>query len=69
MEISPERIYKAERLTDAIEHYYLELRKRCNQNHLVPSGWIAIPAEASLDEAEAAKLFYIIGAWHQVKAA
>ncbi|MBP0943121.1 hypothetical protein V2K16_22855 [Pseudomonas alliivorans] len=69
VEISPEGFYKVERLTDAIEHYYLELRGSCNRNHLVASGWIAIPAEVSLDEAQAAKLFYAAGAWHQVKAA
>ena len=38
-------------------------------NHLVASGWIAIPAEITLDEAQAAKLFYAAGAWHQVKVA
>jgi len=69
VEISPEAIYKVERLTDAIEHYYLELRNSANPNHLVASGWIAIPDEVSMDEAEAAKLFYAAGAWHQVKVA
>lgn len=69
VEISPEGLHKVDRLTDAIEHYYLELRGTCNQKHLVASGWIAIPAEVSLDEAQAAKLFYAAGAWHQVKAA
>lgn len=69
VEISPEGLHKVDRLVDTIEHYYLELRGSCNQNHLVASGWIAIPAEVSLDEAQAAKLFYAAGAWHQVKAA
>lgn len=69
VEISPDGIYKVERLTDAIEHYYLELRNSANPSHLVASGWIAIPDEISMDEAEAAKLFYAAGAWHQVKVA
>lgn len=69
VEISPEGIYKVERLTDAIEHYYLELRNSANPTHLVASGWIAIPDEISMDEAQAAKLFYAAGAWHQVKVA
>ncbi|MGN2430297.1 hypothetical protein [Pseudomonas syringae] len=69
VEISPEGLHKVDRLTDAVEHYYLELRGTCNQNHLVASGWIAIPAEVSLDEEQAAQLFYAAGAWHQVKAA
>jgi hypothetical protein len=69
VEISPEDIYKVERLTDTIEHYYLDLRESCNPNHLVASGWIAIPTEVTLDEAQAAKLLYAVGAWHQVKVA
>lgn len=69
VEISPEGIYKVERLTDAIEHYYLELRRKCNQNHLVASAWIAVPADVTLEEAQAAKLFHAAGAWHQVKVA
>ncbi|QHF08647.1 hypothetical protein [Pseudomonas syringae] len=69
VEISPEGLHKVDRLTEAIEHYYLELRGTCNQNHLLASGWIAIPAEVSLDEAQAVKLFYAAGAWHQVMAA
>ncbi|WP_235399664.1 hypothetical protein [Pseudomonas ogarae] len=62
VEISPEGIYKVKRLTDAIEHYYLGLRNTANPNHLVASGWIAIPDEVSMDEAQAAKLFYAAGA-------
>lgn len=69
VEISPEGMYKVASLTDAIEHHYLELRGTCNPNHMVASGWIAIPAEVSLTEAEAAKLFLAAGAWHQVKVA
>jgi len=68
-EISPHGMYKVERLTDAIEHYYLELRNDCNPNHILASGWIAIPAEIALEEAEAAKLFLAAGAWNQVKVA
>jgi hypothetical protein len=47
VEISPAGIYKVERLTDAIEHYYLELRNSAKPNHLVASGWIVIPDEIS----------------------
>jgi len=65
----PGAIYKVERLTDAIEHSYVELRNSANPNHLVASGWIAVPEEISMDEAQAAKLFYAAGAWHQVKVA
>ncbi|MNG02942.1 hypothetical protein D3C84_859950 [compost metagenome] len=69
VEISPEGIYKVEHLTDAIVHYYLGLRNSCNPNHLVASGWIAVPAELSFEESQAAKLFYAAGVWHQLKVA
>jgi hypothetical protein len=69
VEISPEGVYKVERLTDVIEHYYLELRNSCNPNHLVASGWIAIPDEVSLKEAHAARIFANVGAWNQLKVA
>ncbi|MCU0121807.1 hypothetical protein N8H74_26405 [Pseudomonas sp. B2M1-30] len=69
VEISPEGMYKVERLTDAIEHYYLELRNSANPNHMVASGWITVPADITLNESAAAKLFNAAGAWHQVKVA
>lgn len=69
VEISPQGIHQVESLADAIEHYYLDLRKSCNQTHIVASGWIAIPSTASLDEAQAAKLFVAAGAWNQVRIA
>ena len=54
----------------AIDNWFeWELRDSCNPNHLVASGWIAAPAEVTLEEAQAAKLFYAAGAWHQVKVA
>ncbi|MDD1002394.1 hypothetical protein [Pseudomonas sp. TNT2022 ID642] len=40
--------------------------KSCRQ---IRSLAIAIPDEISMDEAQAAKLFYAAGAWHQVKVA
>jgi hypothetical protein len=69
VEISPEGVYRVESLPDAIEHYYLELRNSCNPNHLVASGWIAIPDDVYLGEGQAAKLFSAVGAWNQVRLA
>lgn len=69
VEIAPQGMYKVDQLADAIEHCYLELRSSCNQQHLVASGWIAIPTVVSLDEPQAAMLFTKAGAWNQVKAA
>lgn len=69
VEVCPVGIHKVESLTEVIEHHYLELRATCNAQHLVASGWIAVPASTSLDEELAAKLFAMAGAWNQVKVA
>ena len=68
-EIAPQGVYKAEHLTDVIEQTYRELLTTCNPNHLVASGWIAIPASVSLDEHQADAVFEAVGAWHQKAAA
>lgn len=69
VEVAPEGMHLASQLTEVIEHYYGELRDSCNAKHLVAYGWIAIPAEISLDEAQAAKVFAAAGAWNQAKVA
>jgi hypothetical protein len=69
VEIAPVGLHLASQLTEAIEHHYTELRDSCNPKHLVAYGWIAIPSDTSLDEAQAAKVFAAAGAWNQVKAA
>ncbi|AIR90554.1 hypothetical protein [Pseudomonas cremoricolorata] len=69
IEVVPQGSYRAEHLTDVIEATYTDLRSTANPNHLVASGWIAIPTDTTLDEAEAAKIFAMVGAWNQQKAA
>lgn len=69
VEIAPQGVYLAEHLTDVIEATYKALLAECNPNHVVASGWIAIPAEVSLDEAQAARIFDAVGAWNQQKVA
>ncbi|MBI6895686.1 hypothetical protein JET64_02575 [Pseudomonas putida] len=46
-----------------------DMRATANPNHLVASGWIAIPTDTTLDEAEAAKIFAAVGAWNQQRQA
>ncbi|AMO78069.1 hypothetical protein [Pseudomonas citronellolis] len=65
VEIAPQGIYLAAHLTDAIEATYKALVDECNPNHLVASGWIAIPSAVSLDEDQAARVFDAVGAWDQ----
>ncbi|MNZ37478.1 hypothetical protein D3C78_549250 [compost metagenome] len=69
VEIAPHGIYKAEHLTEVIEATYRALCDEQNPNHMVASGWIAIPAAVSLDEEQAAKVFEVVGAWNQQQVA
>ncbi len=69
VEVAPQGQYLAATLTDVIETYYKELRDGCNPNHLVGSGWIAIPNPVSLDEEQAARIFDAVGAWPAREAA
>lgn len=69
IEVAPQGNYLAEHLTDVIEATYTDLRATANPTHLVASGWIAIPTDTMVDEAEAAKIFAAVGAWNQQKAA
>ena len=66
-EIALDGIYKADQLEGVIETYYRELLDGCNPAHLVGSGWVAIPGQASLDEAQAAAVFEAVGAWEQCR--
>lgn len=69
VEIAPQGLYKAETLTEVIEQTYRALVDEQNPAHLVASGWVAIPAEVSLDEEQAARIFEVCGAWQQQKVA
>lgn len=69
VEVAPQGNYLATHLTDVIEATYSDLRAQCNPQHVVASGWIAIPAGLTLDEAQAAAVFDAVGAWRQEKVA
>lgn len=66
-EAAPQGVYLAAHLTDVIEEHYKALLGTCNPNHLVASGWLAIPNDVSLDESQAAAVFAACGAWDQQK--
>ena len=65
VEVAPDGNYLAAHLNDVIEATYLGLRNQANPNQIVASGWIAIPADITLDEAQAARVFATVGAWDQ----
>lgn len=69
LEVAPQGMYLAEQLTDVIEAYYLDVIDGCNPLHVVGSGWIAIPNNVSLEEAQAANIFNAVGAWPPLEAA
>jgi len=69
VEVAPQGNYLASHLTAVIEATYTDLRAQCNPNHVVASGWIAIPTDMTLDEPQAAKVFTAVGAWNQLRAA
>lgn len=66
-EIAPQGIYLAAHLTDVIEQTYKTLIMSCNPAQLVGSGWLAVPDEVTIDEAQAYKLFDAVGGWNQKK--
>ncbi|MDF9773693.1 hypothetical protein [Pseudomonas baetica] len=69
VEVAPQGNYLAAHLEDVIEETYKALIANSNPNHRVASGWIAIPAEVSLTEEQAARVFDAVGVWDQQRAA
>jgi hypothetical protein len=69
VEVAPQGNYLAAHLEDVIEETYKDLVAESNPNHRFASGWIAIPAEVSLTEEQAARMFDAVGVWNQQRAA
>lgn len=57
VELSPQGIYRSERLTDVIREHHTALVKAQNPNHVVSSGWIAFPYPIEFSEDQADRLF------------
>jgi hypothetical protein len=62
-EASPQGMYLAAHLSDVIAKVHDDFRATANPNHVVSSGWLAIPYEAEVTEAQAAKVFAAVGGW------
>lgn len=69
VEIAPQGIYKAAQLAEAVETYCVELKAGCNPYHFIGLAWLAIPAEITLTEAQAERVFDAFGAWRAKEAA
>jgi len=64
-ELALDGIYRAESLIDVIEPRSIELKARCNPNHLIGMAWIAMPYQATLTTAQAERVFDAFGAWRK----
>lgn len=57
VELSPQGIYRSERLTGVIREHHTALVKAQNPRHVVSSGWIAFPYPIEFSEEQADRLF------------
>ncbi|AOE60405.1 hypothetical protein QZH45_14320 [Pseudomonas corrugata] len=69
IDITPDGVHMVERLSDVLEHFYEEVKADCNANHLVGMGWLAVPGNTRVTEAQLSSLLASVGAWNQVKVA
>lgn len=64
-EFEPQGNYLSRHLSEVIEAAHKEVIGQANPNHVVASGWIAIPYQATLTEQQAARVFAAVGGWEQ----
>lgn len=57
VELEPQGIYRADRLTDVIREHHTALVEAQNSSHVVSSGWIAFPYRIEFSEEQADRLF------------
>lgn len=62
-EASPQGVYLAAHLNEVIAKVHDDFRATANPNQVVSSGWMAIPYQAEVTEAQAAKVFAAVGGW------
>lgn len=62
-------VYLVASLSEYMEQHHAELCAGANRNHVVGSGWIAIPDSIDMTEEQANKVFTAMGAWTHKKAA
>lgn len=62
-EAAPQGCYLASHLSDVIAKVHDDFLAGANPNQVVNSGWLAVPAEVEVSEAQAAKVFAAVGGW------
>lgn len=68
-EFTTERVHRLEQLEQMMIERHAEICASANQKHVIGSGWIAIPDDVTLSEAEANAVFTAMGVWQQARAA
>jgi hypothetical protein len=68
-EFTTEGVHRLEHLEQMMIERHAEICASANQKHVIGSGWIAIPDDVSLSEAEANAVFTAMGVWQQARAA
>ncbi|WP_280042043.1 hypothetical protein [Pseudomonas sp. Hg5Tf] len=67
-EFAPQGNYLSRHLSELIEATHAVVLSTANPNHVVSSGWLAIPYDVTISEAQAAKVFAAVGGWIKQKA-
>lgn len=62
-EASPQGVYLAAHLSDVIAKVHDDFLAMANPNQVVSSGWLAVPDQVEVSEAQAAKVFAAVGGW------
>lgn len=65
-EASPQGVYLAAHLSDVIARVHDDFLATANPNQVVSSGWLAVPYNAEVTEAQAAKVFAAVGGWQPI---
>lgn len=68
-EASPQGNYLAAHLSDVIAKVHDDFLATANPNQVVTSGWLAVPDQVDITEAQAAKVFSAVGGWQKKEVA
>lgn len=68
-EAKPLGCYLASHLSDVIAKVHDDFLATANPNQVVNSGWLAVPDQVEVSEAQAAKVFAAVGGWQSREAA
>lgn len=68
-EFAPQGNYLSKHLSELIEATHADVLATANPNQVLSSGWLAIPYDVTLTEAQAARVFAAVGGWHRQEAA